>query len=75
MRKKTETNSPQRNKVEYSEEATYGFIVIQGDHHTIAVATLGAFEVKFEKEFGIANKHGRGGQSQNCFARLAEESR
>jgi len=49
--------------------------VIQGDHHTIAVGTVNAFEVKFNREFAIANKHGRGGQSQNRFARLAEESR
>nr|XP_027216015.1 eukaryotic peptide chain release factor subunit 1-like [Penaeus vannamei] len=39
------------------------------------MGTLNAFEVKFDREFAIANKHGRGGQSQNRFARLAEESR
>lgn len=62
-------------EVEYSDEATYGFVVIQGDHHTIAVGTLDAFEIKFDREFSIANKHCKGGQSQNRFARLAEESR
>jgi len=62
-------------KAEYRLDATYGFVVIQGDHHTLALGTLNSFEVKFDKEFGVANKHGRGGQSQNRFARLAEESR
>ncbi|XP_063587009.1 uncharacterized protein LOC134764353 [Penaeus indicus] len=49
--------------------------MIQGDHHTLALGTLASFEVKFDKSFGVANKHGRGGQSQNRFARLADESR
>jgi len=69
------TNPSQLKSGDYEAEATYGFVVIQGDHHTIAVGTLNAFEIKFSREFGIANKHGRGGQSQNRFARLAEESR
>ncbi|XP_042878940.1 eukaryotic peptide chain release factor subunit 1-like [Penaeus japonicus] len=41
----------------------------------MAVGTLTSFEVKFDKTFGVANKHGKGGQSQSRFARLAEESR
>ncbi|ROT83109.1 eukaryotic release factor 1 [Penaeus vannamei] len=69
------TNASQLKSGDYDAESTYGFVVIQGDHHTIAVGTVNAFEIKFQSEFGIANKHGRGGQSQNRFARLAEESR
>ncbi|XP_069995932.1 uncharacterized protein [Penaeus vannamei] len=77
VKKKTNTRSPpsQLKSGGYDEDSSYGFIVIQGDHHTLAVGTVNAFEVKFDREFGIANKHGRGGQSQNRFDWLAEESR
>lgn len=56
-------------------DRTYGFVVLQGDHHTIGIGKLENYEVLVEKSVRIANKHGRGGQSQNRFARLAEESR
>ncbi|XP_063588208.1 uncharacterized protein LOC134765471 [Penaeus indicus] len=46
-----------------------------GDHHTLARGTFRAYEILHDKSVRIANKHGRGGQSQNRFARLAEESR
>ncbi|XP_037804884.1 LOW QUALITY PROTEIN: uncharacterized protein LOC119599216 [Penaeus monodon] len=39
------------------------------------VGTLASFEVKLDKSFGVANKYGRGGQSQKRSARLADESR
>ncbi|XP_069978484.1 eukaryotic peptide chain release factor subunit 1-like [Penaeus vannamei] len=75
VRKTSRSPPSQLKSGGYEEDATYGFVVIQGDHHTIAVGTINAFEIKFDREFAIANKHGRGGQSQNRFARLAEESR
>ncbi|XP_037792941.1 uncharacterized protein LOC119588321, partial [Penaeus monodon] len=64
-----------KTKAECSEGATYGLVVSQGDHHTLAAGTLASFEAKFDKSFLVANRHGRGGQSQNRLARLAEESR
>ncbi|XP_063611225.1 eukaryotic peptide chain release factor subunit 1-like [Penaeus indicus] len=70
-RRKIRAQGVHAQKVEYCEDATYGFVVIQGDHYTLAVGTLASFEVKF----GVANRLGRGGQSQIRFARLAEESR
>lgn len=39
------------------------------------MATLASFEVKFNKSFGVGNRHRRDGQSQNRFTKLAEESR
>ncbi|XP_037775604.1 eukaryotic peptide chain release factor subunit 1-like [Penaeus monodon] len=56
-------------------DSTYGFVVLQGDHHTIARGTIQNYEIVFDKYVAIANKHGHGGQSQNRFMRLAEQSR
>ncbi|XP_047497124.1 eukaryotic peptide chain release factor subunit 1-like [Penaeus chinensis] len=53
----------------------YGYVVLMGDHHTIARGTFRAYEILHDKSVRIANRHGRGGQSQNRFARLAEETR
>lgn len=46
-----------------------------GDHHTLARGTFREYEILYDKNVRIASKHGRGGQSQNRFARLALETR
>lgn len=60
---------------QFFQDHTYGFVVLQGDHHTIASGTMADYEILFDRSVHIANKHSRGGQSQNRFARLAEQSR
>lgn len=62
-------------KAKYSEGAKDSFLVIQSDHHTLAMSTLASFKLKFDKSFGEAKTQVQGGQSQNRFARLAEERR
>lgn len=45
--------APAPAKVEYSLDATHGFVVIQGDHHTtLAMGTLTSFEIRFDKTPG-----------------------
>lgn len=45
-------------RVQSSEDATHGFLVILSDHHTLAEGTPASFELKFDKTFGVVNKHG-----------------
>lgn len=56
-------------------EAQRGLVVLDGNCYTIAVAAPGSTQVVFNRKWKIQNKHRRGGQSQNRFQRLAEESR
>lgn len=40
---------------------TYGFVVLEGDHHTIANGTMEDYNILFDKSVHIANKHVHGG--------------
>jgi len=54
---------------------TYGFIVIDGNGVTLHSVNGNARKNLFKLEVSLPKKHGRGGQSQNRFARIREEKR
>lgn len=60
---------------QYRLDHTYGFVVLVGDHHTIARGSFRSYQILHDRDVRIANQHSRGGQSQNRFARLTEQSR
>jgi len=60
---------------QFEEKNTYGFIVVDGNG--VSLHTLNGKSRKnlFKLEVSLPNKHGKGGQSKNRFARIREEKR
>jgi len=58
-----------------SDDTRYGFIVIDGSCASFHLLIGETKETIFKKEVSLPGKHGRGGQSQNRFARTREEKR
>jgi len=52
-----------------------GFVVIDGHSTSFHMLTGNVKETLFKLEVSLPKKHGRGGQSQNRFARIREEKR
>jgi len=57
------------------DDTSYGFIVIDGSCASFHRLTGDTKETLFKKDVHLPKKHGRGGQSQNRFARIREEKR
>lgn len=58
-----------------TDDSRYGFIVIDGSCTSMHLLVGDTRETIFKKEVQLPKKHGRGGQSQNRFARLRTEKR
>jgi len=58
-----------------ADDTRYGFIVIDGSCASFHLLIGDTKETIFKKEVQLPKKHGRGGQSQNRFARIREEKR
>eukprot|EP01127_Copromyxa_protea_P015717 TRINITY_DN4571_c0_g1_i2.p1 TRINITY_DN4571_c0_g1~~TRINITY_DN4571_c0_g1_i2.p1 ORF type:complete len:323 (+),score=62.35 TRINITY_DN4571_c0_g1_i2:438-1406(+) len=57
------------------DDSCYGFIVVDGSCASFHLLVGDSKRTIFKKDVQLPKKHGRGGQSQNRFARLREESR
>jgi len=62
-------------RAQLADESRYGFIVIDGSCASFHLLVGDTKETIFKKEVSLPKKHGRGGQSQNRFARIREEKR
>jgi len=56
-------------------DCTIGFVIIDGHSASFHTLVGNAKETLFKLEVMLPKKHGRGGQSQNRFARIREEKR
>lgn len=62
-------------RAQLSDDSRYGFIIIDGSCASFHLLIGDTRETIFKKEVQLPPKHGRGGQSQNRFARLRVEKR
>jgi len=60
---------------QFEEKNTYGFIVVDGNGMSLHTLSGIARKTLIKLEVSLPNKHGRGGQSKNRFARIREEKR
>lgn len=56
-------------------DSKIGFVIIDGHSASFHLLTGNVKETLFKLEVSLPKKHGRGGQSQNRFARIREEKR
>jgi len=62
-------------RAQLNDDSRHGFIVIDGSCASFHLLIGDTRETIFKKEVQLPKKHGRGGQSQNRFARLRVEKR
>lgn len=75
-KEKAESKTSVEQKKQKADHASKrGLVVLDGNRHSMAIATRENTKVIFDKKVKIQNKHRRGGQSQNRYQRLAQESR